>query len=989
MEINRDTVVIVDDDGVSRTIAKNCLSGRFNFFDAPSVEAMFEILDNVTPSLILLDVDMPGMNGFEIIKKLKSDKKTMTIPVIFVTGKIDPVSEIEGLSLGAVDYIMKPYTKELLIKRVELHIALAAGHAVSAMNERLTLMLDTSPLCAQIWDRNLNTIDCNDAGVRLYGFENKAEYAERFLQECSPEFQPDGQRSDVKAIKLVHKAFNDGYCVFYWMHRIPATDTPVPAEVTLVKATYGGEDVVIGYTRDLREQHDMTLKIEYAKKLSSALAEITKSQTLSAGDLKAAADFITITGCKVLDVSRISIWTISENEDALINLSCYETSISKHIHEDDFDLLDREEYKNLLFNERLIVTSNVRESVEIDDGYNPQICAMLEAPIRLDGKFVGLVCADQDCCDKYSNKREWSIEEQNFVSSLSDLMALAISGIQRQNAREEAQAASKAKGDFLANMNHEIRTPMNVIVGLTELLLEGGNTVETERAYLQKINAAGSTLVSLINDVLDISKIEAGKFSLSLTQYELASLLNDVVVLSIIRIGDKPITFHLEIGDDLPSILYGDDLRIKQILINLLSNAFKYTRKGTVTLRVGCSREEGINDVLLSFSVIDTGIGMCAEDVDKLFADYNQVDTRANRMIEGTGLGLAIAKGFAELMDGTITVESEYGKGSVFEVSIRQSFIGEETIDSKTLDDLRNFRYEDSKISNERQLVRPDLSGVNVLVVDDSPTNLDVAGVLLGKYNMRVDCVLNGHDAIDRMRLGEPVYNAIFMDHMMPGMDGIETAKWIRKIDTEYAREIPIIALTANAVAGNERMFLDEGFQAFVSKPINIKKLDTVIRTWIIKDAATPPEYLVETENIASSSQREPVPQQHSEQDTSAIEVDIPGVNATLGLSLYEDDMDMYMDILKSFVYNIPTEIERLRNVSKESLTGYAINIHTMKSASASIGAKSLSKKAKNLERMAKEGDLEGIMTDNEAFIKDAVTLVDDVRTWLDKELVL
>jgi signal transduction histidine kinase/DNA-binding response OmpR family regulator len=727
----------------------------------------------------------------------------------------------------------------------------------------------------------------------------------------------------------------------------------------------------------------MTQKIEYAKKLSSALAEITKSQTLSAGDLNAAADFITITGCKVLDVSRISIWTISENEDALINLSCYETAISKHIFEKDFDLLNREEYKNLLFNERLIVSSNVQESVEIDDGYNPQICAMLEAPIRLDGKFIGLVCADQDCCDKYTNKREWSIEEQNFVSSLSDLMSLAISGIQRQNAREEAQAASKAKGDFLANMSHEIRTPLNVIVGLTELLLEGGTSIEHEKAYLQKINAAGSTLVNLINDVLDISKIEAGKFSLSLAQYEPASLLNDVVALSIIRIGDKPITFHLEVSNELPAVLYGDDLRIKQILVNLMSNAFKYTRKGRVTLRVGCSKKDN-NEIVLIFTIIDTGIGIRAEDVDKLFADYNQVDTRANRMIEGTGLGLAIAKGFAELMDGTITVDSEYGVGSVFEVSVRQSYIGDEIIDSKTLDDLQNFRYEDNKIGNGKQLNRPDLSWVNVLVVDDSPTNLDVARGILGKYNMKVDCVSNGHDAIDRMRRAEPVYDAIFMDHMMPGMDGIETAKWIREINTEYTRDIPIIALTANAVAGNERMFLNEGFQAFVSKPINTKKLDAVIRKWIMKDVAIPCAHQAQSSDTEPTLQQSQSSQQEPRADSSIGEVNIPGINATLGLSLYEDDMDIYVSIIKSFAENTPTEIDRLRNVSEESLAGYAIDIHTIKGVSGSIGAKSLSLKAKKLERMAKEGDLEGVLANNEEFIKEADALLEDVRKWLE-----
>jgi len=421
-------------------------------------------------------------------------------------------------------------------------------------------------------------------------------------------------------------------------------------------------------------------------------------------------------------------------------------------------------------------------------------------------------------------------------------------------------------------------------------------------------------------------------------------------------------------------------------MINILSNAFKYTRKGTVTLKVRCARVSE-NDVRLDFSIIDTGIGMRQEDMDKLFANYNQVDTRANRMIEGTGLGLAIAKGFVELMGGEIVVESEYGKGSTFSISILQGFINEETLDSNTLKELKSFRYEDSKSKAERRLIRPDLSWATVLVVDDAPTNLDVAKGLLGKYKMTVDCVMNGHDAIDRMKCGNPVYNAIFMDHMMPGMDGVEAARWIRKIDTDYTNNIPIIALTANAVAGNERMFLDEGFQAFVSKPINITKLDTVVRRWIMKDDS-PTQYQDSTAGQGDGSSVLPEGKTEEPSPCPASPcVDIPGVNATLGLSLYEDDMDMYLTILQSFVDNTPVEIDKLRGVTEESLPDYAVDIHTMKGVSGTIGAKSLSVRAKKMERMAKDGDYTAVAELNDEFIKDAETLVADVKEWLGKNV--
>ena len=1175
MENNRETIIMVDDDNADLGIIRDTLSERYSLFTAPSEEELFEILEMVVPSLILLDIEIPGMDGHEIIKKLKNDAKTSNIPIIFLTGKGDTDNELESLSLGAVDYILKPITKELLIKRVDLHIALSRESSINAENERLTLMLDTSPLCTQIWDRNLNTIDCNEAGVRLYGLKSKREYAERFIRECSPEFQPDGQRSDEKAVKLVTVAFEDGYCRFDWLHQVPDTLEPIPAEVTLVRAKYKNDDVVIGYTRDLREhnkllegvkrrdrlleavnqtatlllttkedeniektilasmeligistnvdriniwrcdrkdekltmerlyewvskpeykiekmetypnatvwessfsrnehvggpvsrlpkdeqdyftslniksviliplfldeqlwgvfslddckharyfsedeiailrsvslmmisaenrqtlvenrtrelanqieervriENKMRYFVERSMELSRTLAEITKSPTISSGDLKAAADYIAKVGCNVLNVSRISIWSLKKDEETLVNMSCYDNVEGNFVVEEDFSLIDRDEYSNMLKSERLIITSTKSESHEIEGDYNPNLCAMLEAPVRLDGKTIGLVCADQDCNNEFPDSREWTIEEQSFVSSLSDLMALAISSSERQIAKDEAQAASQAKSDFLANMSHEIRTPMNVIVGLTELLMEGSDPSTKENEYLQKINTAGNTLVGLINDILDISKIEAGKFTILPAQYELASLLNDVIVLSVMRMGDKPITFSLEISGEAYAILSGDDLRIKQVLINLLSNAFKYTRYGTVTLSVNCERGD-LNDVWLSFTVTDTGIGMHPEDIEKLFSNYNQVDTRANRMIEGTGLGLAIAKGFVELMGGKITVESEYEKGSKFSFSVKQGYVNGEIIGEKTLDDLRNFRYEDSNNKFERQLKRPDLSWASVLVVDDAPTNLDVAKGLLGKYQMNVDCVTSGHDAIDCIKLGKPVYNAIFMDHMMPGMDGIEAARWIRKLNTEYAKNIPIIALTANAVAGNERLFLEEGFQAFVSKPINVTKLDTAIRRWIMNDNQNHQENQEKQENQETEVNTIPNAQPASPE----IVVDIPGVNAAIGLSLYEDDMDMFIGILQSFADNTLEEIDKLRDVTEQSLERYAIDIHTMKGVTGTIGANGLAVRAKKLEEIAIAGDAASIIELNKNYIKDAEKLVDDVRKWLEK----
>ncbi|MCL2154098.1 MAG: transporter substrate-binding domain-containing protein [Leptospirales bacterium] len=419
-----------------------------------------------------------------------------------------------------------------------------------------------------------------------------------------------------------------------------------------------------------------------------------------------------------------------------------------------------------------------------------------------------------------------------IVASTDDVTEIVKLQRELKTAVEVAKAASRSKSAFLANMSHEMRTPMNVIVGLTDLMLEEEDPSVNLKDNLKKISTAGNTLLGLINDVLDISKIEAGKLELMPVQYEMPSLLNDIITLNIIRIESKPITFRLDINEDLLCNLYGDDLRVKQIINNLLSNAFKYTQKGTVSLGINCERE-GDENVLLSVWVSDTGIGIREEDLKKLFTDYNQVDTLANRRIEGTGLGLSITKMLVEHMNGEISVESEYGKGSTFRFHIRQKFVSDKVIGTETIENLRNFRYSDKRKRAHEKFVRPDLSYASVLVVDDMPNNLDVAKALLGKYKIRVDCIATGQEAINRIIAGEPIYDAIFMDHMMPVMDGVEATAKIRAIGTKYAKAIPIIALTANAIAGNEQMFLNNDFQAFLAKPINIMSLDSIVQRWV------------------------------------------------------------------------------------------------------------------------------------------------------------
>ena len=539
-------------------------------------------------------------------------------------------------------------------------------------------------------------------------------------------------------------------------------------------------------------------------------------------------------------------------------------------------------------------------------------------------------------------------------------------------AKRKSDEESRQKSVFLANMSHEMRTPLNAVIGLSELTLQSGKLSEDVNLNLSRIYNAGMTLLSTVNDILDISKIEAGKLGLIPVAYDVPSLINDSVTQSITRIESKPINFVLEINEEMPASLYGDDLRIKQILNNLLSNAFKYTKAGTVGLNLSFERDD--DDVWLIAKVSDTGMGIRSRDIEKLFLNYSQMDTKFNRKIEGTGLGLPITKKLAELMGGSISVESEYGKGSVFTVRVKQKFIAAEAIGKKTVESLKKFHYSDSKRDQNSRIRRAKLPYAKVLIVDDVQTNLDVAKGMMKPYGMQIDCVTSGKEAIDAVRDGKIRYNAIFMDHMMPGMDGMEAARIIREeIGTEYAKNVPIIALTANAIVGTERMFLDNGFQAFLSKPIEIARLDSVIREWV-RDKEL--EKKIEQDD-------EPALETHDGQNLLALSAEITGLDFNGGLKRFSGDVESYIKVLHSYAENTRPLLEQMKNVNMENLSGYAIVIHGIKGSSRGICAMELGDRAEALEKAAKEGKIDYVMENNKALIEKAEKLIGDLDLML------
>jgi len=560
---------------------------------------------------------------------------------------------------------------------------------------------------------------------------------------------------------------------------------------------------------------------------------------------------------------------------------------------------------------------------------------------------------------------------------------------QNQNLKELNESiviANEAKSTFLANMSHEMRTPLNAIIGLAELVLSTRDNQSSpeDTENLEKILNAGSTLLSIINDILDISKINSGKFEILPVDYDMPSLINDTAVQNAILISEKPIELTLKVDPKIPSRLFGDDLRMRQIFNNLVSNAFKYTKAGTVSINFGFEHGTSDKDIWLIFSISDTGIGIRPEDLGKLFDNYAQMDTRANRMIKGTGLGLPIVKQLVELMGGRITVESEYGRGSAFTVRIRQKVASGTPIGEEVAENLAQLRFNYTSFRRSGKMSWIPLPYAKVLVVDDVPTNLDVAKGLMKLYGMQIDCVASGQAAIDLIRAAEPKYNAIFMDHMMPEMDGIEAVQIIRKeIGSDYARTVPIIALTANAVLGSEKMFLENGFQAFVSKPIDIMQLDSVIRQWVRDKSqeenpfsrTAPPEESSPRPNAGLKPPREE--SGGAAQTPSAwIEGKIDGLDMQKCLAGFGGDKEICLKILESYVHHTPVLLEKIRTLDPETLKNYGIIAHGIKGSSRNIGADVVGNLAESLEKAAKAGNFAFVEANNLPFIEAAEKLL-------------
>jgi signal transduction histidine kinase/CheY-like chemotaxis protein len=536
------------------------------------------------------------------------------------------------------------------------------------------------------------------------------------------------------------------------------------------------------------------------------------------------------------------------------------------------------------------------------------------------------------------NETKAYIKNENVL--LEDMVKKRTADLEEQ--REIAVNASNTKSRFLATMSHEIRTPMNAIIGMSEIELRNDDLQAHTKDSLERINRSGQNLLGIINDILDLSKAETGKLEIVPAEYNFVEMISDTVLLNMIRIGSKPIEFSLKLEDNLPKKLIGDELRIKQILNNILSNAFKYTEKGSVVFDIKQNRSNEKTEII--FTVSDTGQGMKEEELKTIFDEYSRFNKIANRKTEGTGLGMNITGRLVELMNGTTSVASEYGKGSVFTVTIPQENPDiNEVITEEEKSLLCSFSYH----SDAKTFTKSDFMYMpygRVLVVDDVETNLIVAEGLIKPYGINVETANSGKKAIKRVSDGA-VYDIIFMDHMMPEMDGIEATGILRK--SGYDK--PIIALTANAVSGQRQMFMENGFNEFISKPIDISALDRVLMSYIYEKRESAEKSSDTTEKITKKPTA---------------------------------DRKLSQNLISAFIRDAEKALAAMPDLlAQGDIKNFAIYAHGMKSGLLSINERECSETAKILEFAAKANDKQKINEYSTGFITELKLITDNLRT--------
>jgi len=965
---------------------------------------------------------------------------------------------------------------------------------------QMQIMLDTTPLCVNFWDANLNNISTNEESVRFFGLKNKQEYLDRFF-ELSPEYQPDGQLSRDLSLMYLNKALDEGFCRLEWMHQ-KLNGEPLPCEVTLVRVKYKGDYVVAGYAKDMREikaaVEEMHKAVE-AKNTLSILGNILNSLDTMVLVTDPATDNImfindtmkhiyNIEGsgigrrcyellqenltercsfcpCHALEKNpeRIILWEEKSvktgrtyrNTDRLIkwtdgrsvhlqhtvdvtemkatadtldkrleqqalmmlisqsflsskNMETIIADAFKTIGEfmgisqillyikqdgDDGTILCQNEwinpvlglssriggvfklpqnaiqlYLDIRHKEKFYITPEDPETERIMAPYRRSFTNYIGTSVFLDGELYALIDFSRP------DGEEWSQDNLNMALFISNILTGALYRQRTEQAliaaKEVAEQSSHSKSVFLANMSHEIRTPMNAILGIAEIeLLDSKLPPEAEESFA-KIYDSGSLLLSIVNDILDLSKIEAGKLEIIPVRYDIPSLVNDTVQLNRLRYESKPIEFIVNIDENTPHELMGDELRIKQILNNLLSNAFKYTERGEVTMHVSAEEENGVT--FLIFRVTDTGQGMTEKELGSIFDEYTRFNMDANRTTIGTGLGMNITKRLIDMMDGKIVAESEAGIGSTFTVYLPQERVSDAVCGPETAEKLKQFRFKRLLKSIGTQVVREYMPYGSVLIVDDVESNLYVAKGLLQPYGLTIETAVSGFEAVEKVEAGK-VYDIIFMDHMMPKMDGMETTRVIRRMG--YIR--PIVALTANAVTGQAEIFMANGFDRFISKPIDSRELNAVLNE-LIRDK--------QPEDVIKAARRERAPEGQVASETendkkTPAAAEISAVRGEAAIPVLSELESLFIEDAENATTVLSEICAKQNAINDKDFKSFTIAAHGIKSALANIGETELSKTAFKLEQAGYAKETGVILSETPVLLNSLKTVTENLKT--------